>query len=243
MTEKRVGGNHLAGEKPDGGCQRLAGESGMNGDDRLAGESGRSRHRVLGQRPWHPGIVAGVIDPSELPRAASEVGNRIRHASDEIMQLADEKGKTDEAIIEWKPIAEQTIRAVTPSSEAREANDLRRSEIQSTSYLVVDNVRSTMTGGQSALAGLDSFAMLECYAPASLIIDEWGIDRDSLARGEGNVVSRVLKLAPTLTTRLTTSREAAPRRRRSRGGAGRRLHYMRGAGRRGGGRPRPRAPR
>lgn len=180
MTEKRVGGNHLAGEKPDGGCQRLAGESGMNGDDRLAGESGRSRHRVLGQRPWHPGIVAGVIDPSELPRAASEVGNRIRHASDEIMQLADEKGKTDEAIIEWKPIAEQTIRAVTPSSEAREANDLRRSEIQSTSYLVVDNVRSTMTGGQSALAGLDSFAMLECYAPASLIIDEWGIDRDSL---------------------------------------------------------------
>ena len=37
-----------------------------------------------------------------------------------------------------------------------------------------------MTGGQSALAGLDSFAMLECYAPASLIIDEWGIDRDSL---------------------------------------------------------------
>ena len=60
-------------------------------------------------------------------------------------------------------------------------NDLRRSEIQSTSYLVVDNVRSTMTGGQSALAGLDSFAMLECYAPASLIIDEWGVDRNSLA--------------------------------------------------------------
>jgi len=35
--------------------------------------------------------VAGVIDPSDLPRAASEIGNRIRHASDEIMHLADDK--------------------------------------------------------------------------------------------------------------------------------------------------------
>ena len=70
-----------------------------------------------------------------------------------------------------------------------------------------------------------------------------GAGRRCGSMGEGNVVARVLKLAPTLTTRLTASREAAPCRRRSRGGAGRRLHYMRGAARRREGRPRPRAPR
>ena len=62
----------------------------------------------------------------------------------------------------WVQHQQPVAQSVCVTSEDRQANDLWRSEIQSTSYLVVDNVRSTMTGGQSALVGLDSFAMLEC---------------------------------------------------------------------------------
>jgi len=54
------------------------------------------------------------------------------------------------------------------------------------SPVVVDTVRSTTTGSpigvwHEATGGLDSFAMLECLAPASLIIDEWGVSRDILS--------------------------------------------------------------
>ena len=146
MTDKGDGGNHPAGERSVGGCQRLAGESGRGSDDRPAGENGRGHHRGLRQQPWPSRVVAGMIDPCELPRAASEIGNRFRYASDGIQQLTDKHQGSDDVIVECKPSVVQTIRAMTPSDDAREANDLRRSEIQSTSYLVVDTVRSTMTG-------------------------------------------------------------------------------------------------
>jgi len=47
------------------------------------------------------------------------------------------------------------------------------------SSVVVDTVRPLYA--RPVKAGLDSFAMLQCIAPPSLIIDEWGICRDDLA--------------------------------------------------------------
>ena len=73
-------------------------------------------------------------------------------------------------------------------SEKREmvggGDSVRRHDPKSS--LVVDTVRSTTTGSpigvwHEATGGLDSFAMLECLAPPSLIIDEWGVSKDILS--------------------------------------------------------------
>jgi len=73
-------------------------------------------------------------------------------------------------------------------SEKREmvggGDSVRRHDPKSS--LVVDTVRSTTTGSpigvwHEATGGLDSFAMLECLAPPSLIIDEWGVSKDVLS--------------------------------------------------------------
>ena len=139
----------------------------------LAREGGQPRPSVRLSKQPRVDEICAIIEPCELPRAA------IAQPEPEPEMVYGEQlqSRTDVAV-HYQP---QAAESVCVTSEDRRANDLRRSEIQSTSYLVVDNVRSTMTGGQSALAGLDSFAMLECYAPASLIIDEWGVDRNSLA--------------------------------------------------------------
>ena len=111
-----------------------------------------------------------AIAPYELPRAAGAWAH-------EDLQGARAGWMSEGVRVQHQ---QPVTQSVCVTSEDRQANDLWRSEIQSTSYLVVDNVRSTMTRGQLALVGLDSFAMLECYAPASLVIDEWGVDPSKL---------------------------------------------------------------
>ena len=96
-------------------------------------------------------------------------------------RVIDDDTSSESYPLQRAPTAFRPRRATQPPpAPAAVSPDDDRRRHDPKSSLVVDTVRP-MLYGRPAKAGLDSFAMCQCVAPPSLIIDEWGICRDDLA--------------------------------------------------------------
>ena len=121
-------GSILARESPKECCQHLAGELDESGGSCLAREGGQQPPlKRLGDQS-RTGSVGAIIEPHDLPRAGKAP------AEPEPEPEGEGCAPTRSGwAVQHLPTASESV-CVT--SEDRQASDLRRAEIQSTSYLV-----------------------------------------------------------------------------------------------------------